>query len=62
MPMVIDPIYEIECDTIVQAIDVSPDGKWVAWGGEDGTVRILDMENEPRPLEPFNDDDSVTHV
>lgn len=60
--MVIDPIYEIECDTIVQAIDVSPDGKWVAWGGEDGTVRILDMENEPRPLEPFNVDDSVTHV
>ena len=43
MPMVIDPILEIECEAIVQAIDVSSDGKWMAWGGEDGTVRILDM-------------------
>ena len=62
MPMVIDPISEIECEAIVQAIDVSSDGKWMAWGGEDGTVRILDMSSTPKPIEPFNVEDSVTHV
>ena len=62
MPMVIDPILEIECEAIVQAIDVSSDGKWMAWGGEDGTVRILDMSSSPKPIEPFNVEDSVTHV
>ena len=62
MPMVIDPISEIECEAIVQGIDVSADGKWMAWGGEDGTVRILDMTDTPTPLQPFNVDDSVTHL
>ena len=62
MPMVIDPIAEIECDTIVQAIDVSSDGKWMAWGGDDGVVRILDTTSQPTALEPFNVDDAVTHL
>ena len=62
MPMVIDPICEIECEAIVQAIDVSPDGKWMAWGGEDGTIRILDMSDSPTQLDPFNVEDSVTHI
>jgi len=62
MPMVIDPILEIECETMVQAIDVSADGKWMAWGGEDGTVRILDMANGGVSIEPFNVEDSVTHI
>ena len=62
MPMVIDPISEIECEAIVQAVDVSADGKWMAWGGEDGTVRILDMSGSPTAIDPFNVEDSVTHL
>jgi len=62
MPMVIDPISEIECEAIVQAVDVSADGKWMAWGGEDGTVRILDMSGPPTAIDPFNVEDSVTHL
>ena len=62
MPMVIDPIAEVECETIVQAVDVSADGKWMTWGGEDGTVRILDMSNSPTPIDPFNVGDSVTNL
>ena len=62
MPMVIDPILEIECGTMVQAIDVSADGKWMAWGGEDGIVHILDMSNNASPIEPFSVEDSVTHI
>ena len=62
MPMVIDPIAEIECETIVQAIDVSSDGKWMVWGGDDGVIRIFDTTNQPTPLEPFNVDDAVTHL
>ena len=60
--MVIDPIAEIECESIVRAIDVSPDGKWMAWGGDDGVIRILDVSGQPTTLEPFNVDDSVTHL
>ena len=56
--MVIDPIAEIECESIVRAIDVSPDGKWMAWGGDDGVIRILDVSGQPTTLEPFNVDDS----
>ena len=62
MPMVIDPISEIECEAIVQAVDVSADGKWMTWGGEDGTVRILDMSGSPTAIDPFNVEDSVTHL
>jgi len=62
MPMVIDPISEIDCDAIVRAIDVSSDGKWMAWGSDDGVVRIFDMEGEPKALEPFSVDDTVTHI
>ena len=43
MPMVIDPIAEIECEAIVRGIDVAPNGQWMAWGGDDGVVRILDV-------------------
>jgi hypothetical protein len=62
MPMVIDPIAEIECEAIVRAIDVAPDGKWMAWGSDDGVIRILDTSNLPTMLEPFNVDDAVTHL
>ena len=62
MPMVIDPISEIECEAIVQAVDVSADGKWMTWGGEDGMVRILDMSGSPTAIDPFNVEDSVTHL
>ena len=62
MPMVIDPISEIECEAIVRAIDVSPDGKWMAWGSDDGVIRILDTTEKPTTLEPFNVDDAVTHL
>tara|TARA_B110000438_G_scaffold287980_1_gene320873 strand:- start:390 stop:2015 length:1626 start_codon:yes stop_codon:yes gene_type:complete len=62
MPMVIDPIAEIECEAIVRAIDVAPDGKWMAWGSDDGVIRILDTANLPTKLEPFNVDDAVTHL
>ena len=62
MPMVIDPIAEIECEAIVRAIDVSPNGKWLAWGSDDGVVRILDVSKSPTALEPFNVDDAVTHL
>ena len=62
MPMVIDPIAEIECEAIVRAIDVSPDGKWIAWGGDDGVIRILDTSATPTALEPFNVDDAVRHL
>ncbi len=60
--MVIDPIAEIGCSTVVQGIDVSPDGTWLAWGGEDGRVRIINLENEPQKLEPFDIEDSVTKI
>jgi WD40 repeat protein len=62
MPMVIDPISEIECEAIVRAIDVSPDGKWIAWGSDDGVIRIIDTSGKPTALEPFNVDDAVTHL
>ena len=62
MPMVIDPIAEIKCDAIVRAIDVAPDGKWMAWGSDDGIVRILDVTDTPTSLEPFYVDDAVTHI
>ena len=62
MPMVIDPIAEIECEAIVRAIDVSPNGKWLAWGSDDGVIRILDVSKSPTALEPFNVDDAVTHL
>ena len=60
--MVIDPISEIECETIVRAIDVSSDGKWIAWGGDDGVIRIIDVANEPKALDPFSVDDAVRHL
>ena len=62
MPMVIDPIAEIECEAIVRAIDVAPNGKWVAWGSDDGVVRILDVVETPTALEPFDVEDAVTHI
>ena len=62
MPMVIDPIAEIKCDSIVRAIDVADNGKWLAWGGEDGVVRIVDTSGAPTALEPFNVEDSITHL
>ena len=62
MPMVIDPIAEIECEAIVRAIDIAPNGKWMAWGSDDGVVRILDTADTPTTLEPFNVDDAVTHI
>ena len=62
MPMVIDPIAEIECEAIVRAIAVAPNGKWVAWGSDDGVIRILDVSDTPTALEPFNVDDAVTHI
>ena len=62
MPMVIDPIAEIECETIVRAIDVADNGKWLAWGGDDGVVRIVDTSGVPTALEPFNVEDSITHL
>ena len=62
MPMVIDPIAVIECEAIVRAIDVADNGRWLAWGGEDGVVRIVDTSGVPTALEPFNVDDSITHL
>ena len=62
MPMVIDPIAEIECEAIVRSIDVAPNGRWMAWGSDDGVVRILDVSDTPTALEPFNVDDAVTHI
>ena len=62
MPMVIDPIAEIECEAIVRGIDVAPNGQWMAWGGDDGVVRILDVTGAPTALEPFNVDDAVTQI
>ncbi|MBN17817.1 MAG: hypothetical protein CMB37_06655 [Euryarchaeota archaeon] len=62
MPMVIDPVAEIECSAVVQGIDVSPDGTWLAWGGEDGEIRIIDLTEQPKQLEPFNVEDSVTKI
>lgn len=57
--MVIDPIAEIECETMVTAAAFSPDANWLAWGGQDGVVRIIEGTT---PLTPFNVDDGVTHL
>jgi WD40 repeat protein len=63
MAMVIDPIAEIECEAVVSAAAIAPDAKWLAWGSEDGVVRIVDLStSEPMVLDPFNVDDSVSHL
>lgn len=63
MPMVIDPLSEIECATIAKSSAISPDGKWLAWSGEDGEIRLLDVSgNEPNSLDSFKVNDAVTHL
>jgi len=62
MAMVIDPLAEIECEAVVTAAALSPDGKWLAWGSEDGVVRITDLSDGITSLSPFNVDDAVSHL
>ena len=63
MTMVIDPLAEIECEAIAKSSAISPDGKWIAWSGDDGEVRLIDVsEDEPKELESFKVNDAITHL
>jgi len=63
MPMVIDPLAEIECATIAKSSAISPDGNWISWSGDDGEIRLVDISQDtPQSLESFKVDDAVTHL
>ncbi len=63
MPLIIDPAHKLDCDSRVTAIAIDPAGKWIAWGGEDGVVRLFDTSGDDiAPLEPFSIDDGISHL
>ncbi|MDP6907044.1 MAG: PKD domain-containing protein [Candidatus Thalassarchaeaceae archaeon] len=63
MPMVIDPLFEIECDVVARACAISPDGEWVSWSGDDGIVRLIEVNGAScNELESFQVEDAVTHI
>ena len=63
MPMVIDPLEQIECETIARAMGISAMGDWIAWASDDGVIRLIDFSNNQiTPLDSFTVDDAVSHL
>jgi len=63
MPLIIDAAHELDCDSRVTSIAIDPAGKWLAWGSEDGGVRLIDISGDDIvPLEPFSVEGGISHL
>lgn len=49
-------------DKPIFTIDVSPDRKWIAFGGADRTVRVIDAENGKRVAGPWVHPNEIAHL
>jgi len=61
MPMVIDPKETFSTDEPVKALALSPDGSWLAWGDDAGTVTLRSLTGSETP-DPFVVEGGVGHL
>jgi hypothetical protein len=61
MPMVIDPKETFSAEQPVKALALSPDGSWLAWGDDAGTVTLHSLTSSETP-DPFVVEGGVGHL